>query len=492
MNLFDLFFGRFYPDKWRNWGKNVEFEPFDLSETSGLSEDEIVAIATEALQKPGSLKVVGAGHSFSDILETEGMLLYRSRSWWKKKKGPAVWAVDPTLLNPGAEECLVHVSAWAKIGEANKAMRGLGYAFTNLGSAVLQTYAGVISTSTHGTGLKFPPLCDDVRSILLLKADGAIWRIEPTNGITNRAAFEARYPTIRLEQNDELFYSVLVSMGCMGVVLEYIACGRKKFVLKEVRTKTTWRQLKARLLHEPFLLENRHVDIIMNPYCKKGDHTCILTVRNEEPDGTNPSGKMSRFLHWLVVALQKQIARFLRNAPDLIDNFLELSLSTLPTKKPYVDESTEIFDLDLINKVISVSAEYCFPLKDNAYLAAIDELLALVEENTKRGLYHNTPFGIRFVAPSKAYLSMMQGEAMCTVETALLSGTHGWRAMLRSYEELCLRCNGRPHWGQYHELTGRQGWFESRYPFAKDWIGSVKQMDPKGVFQNQFTRRMNF
>jgi FAD/FMN-containing dehydrogenase len=418
--------------------------------------------------------------------------MYRSGSSWKKKRGPAVWVVDRSLLNEGSEECLVNVAAWAKIGEANKAMRKMGYAFTNLGSAVLQTYAGVISTSTHGSGLRMPPLCDDVRSILLLKADGSLWRIEPYNGITNETIYKQRFPHIKLEQNDELFYAVLVSMGCMGVVLEYIACGRKQYKLKEVRIRTTWKEVKERLITEPLLAENRHVDIIMNPYRKKGNNTCILTIRNIVPDETARTGEMQRFIRWIVVLLQKQIGRLLRNVPELIDDFLEFSLSRLPTEKPYVDDSTEIFDLDLINKVISVSAEYCFPIKDNAYMAAIDSLIQLVEENKKRGLYHNTPFGIRFVAPSKAYLSMMQGEAMCTVETALLSGTHGWRAMLRSYEELCLRCNGRPHWGQYHELTGRHGWFQQRYPFAKDWLRVLKQMDPKGVFQNQFTRRMGF
>lgn len=492
MNLFDLFFGRFYPDKWRNWGKNIVYEPFALRETSGMHMDQFIATAKEGFTKPGTMKVVGAGHSFSDILETEGLLMYRSGNWWKKKKGPAVWAVDRSLLNPGSEECLVHVAAWAKIGEANKAMRKLGYAFTNLGSAVLQTYAGVISTSTHGSGLKLPPLCDDVRSLLLLKADGSIWRIEPHKGITNKDLYKRRYPHITLEQNDELFYSVLVSMGCIGVVVEYIACGRTRYRLQEKRTKTTWQKVKEKLLAEPLLTENRHVDIILNPYRKKEGNTCILTIRNIVPDDTPRTGEMHRFIRWLVVALQKQIGRFLRNAPDLIDDFLEFSLSKLPTKKAYVDDSTEVFDLDLINKVISVSAEYCFPLKDNAYMAAIDELIQLVEENTKRGLHHNTPFGIRFVAPSKAYLSMMQGEEMCTVETALLGGTHGWRAMLRSYEEVCLRHNGRPHWGQYHELTGRHGWFQQRYPFANDWLRVMKKMDPKGIFQNQFTRRMGF
>jgi hypothetical protein len=87
MDLFNLFFGRFYPDKWRNWGKNIEFEPFKLQETSQLQMDEFIAAAKTGFGKPGTLKVVGSGHSFSDILETEGLLMYRSGSSWKKKRG---------------------------------------------------------------------------------------------------------------------------------------------------------------------------------------------------------------------------------------------------------------------------------------------------------------------------------------------------------------------------------------------------------------------
>jgi L-gulonolactone oxidase len=456
-----------------------------------LDQQKLLASATTAFQKPGYLKVVGSGHSFSDILDTEGLLLYRSHRRFKDKK-KIVWAVNRKYIKKEAEPCLVHVAAWAKIWEINKALRKQGFAFSNLGSAVLQTYAGVISTSTHGSGVQFPPLCDDVRSILLLKADGTLCRIESSKGITLRETYEPDHPDVTLIQDDKTFYSALVSMGCMGVVLEYISCAQDRFKLEEIRRLTTWRQLRKELAENPARYFNeRHFDIILNPYKNRGENSCIVTIRRMVDPTTSSTPYLGKFLKWAVVKLQKVIGKFLKNTPRFIPRFLELSITSLVRKDSYIDESTEIFDLDLINKVVAVSAEYVFPMKNNGYLDAIDALINQVEINCKKDLYHNTPFGIRFVKKSNAYLSMMYEQDSCTIETALLSGTDGWRVMLNSYEAVCMKHSGRPHWGQYHETTGGS-WFRRNYPCSEQWLQVRQQMDPEGVFRNRFTRRMGF
>lgn len=491
MSLFKFFFGRYYPRTWRNWGRNFVCEPAAIQDTARLNEHDMMARAREAFSRPGFLKVVGSGHSFSDILDTEGVLMHRSNRRFKYSED-IVRKADRKCLRPDAEACLVHVAAWAKIGEVNKALRKKGFAFSNLGSAVLQTYAGVINTSTHGSGIEFPPLCDDVRSILLLKADGKLCRIEPANGITVRAVYEPDHPDIELIQDDAVFYSVLVSMGCMGVVLEYISCARERFTLEEMRTLVPWSQLKKELVENPSkYFGERHFDIILNPYRINGDHSCVITIRRMVDSVTAFTRYKGRFIKWLVVKLQKVIGKFLKNTPRFIPRFLEFSMKTLVRQDSYIDESAEIFDLDLINKVISVSAEYSFPMKGNAYIQAIDALIEQVELNRQKGIHHNTPFGIRFVKESKAYLSMMQGGNSCTVETALLAGTDGWRVMLNSYEAVCRRHRGRPHWGQYHETTGGN-WFRRNYPCAANWLTVLQRMDPRGVFRNRFTKRMGF
>lgn len=491
MSLLKILFGRF-SSTWSNWGGNIRFEPFAVKDTSRLQQHRLIELIRQAHAKPGSFKMVGAGHSFSDIVDTDGLLFYRSKLPFRNK-AVIIREVEQSYLKPGVKENLLRVAAWAKIGEINKAMRRKGLAFCNLGSAVLQTYAGAISTSTHGTGKDLPPLCDDVRSMLLLTGEGRLCRLEPSDGITDRAPFEADHPEILLVQNDAQYYAALVSMGCMGVVLEYTTCVTKRYKLEEARTLISWQQLKKELIESPQkYFDWRHFDIIMNPYRVMHQHSCVVTLRRIVPDETPGTRYVGRFFRWLVVKLQRLIGRILKNEPRYIPNFLELSLRSLIRPDAYIDDSAEVFDLDLINKVIAVSAEYSFPLADHQYIHAIDALLETIEQNRKKGMYHNTPLGIRFSGASKAYLSMMHGEPKCTIETAVLSGTNGWRALLNSYEAVCMHFNGRPHWGQYHELTSRKGWIGSSYANFAEWLSVMRQMDPKGVFRNQFTRRMGF
>jgi hypothetical protein len=62
--------------------------------------------------------------------------------------------------------------------------------------------------------------------------------------------------------------------------------------------------------------------------------------------------------------------------------------------------------------------------------------------------------------------------------------------MLRSYEEPMYAYQARPHWGQRQELTGKPGWLQSAYPMADRWLAVYRQLNHRGVFNNQFTDRM--
>ena len=82
-----------------------------------------------------------------------------------------------------------------------------------------QTVAGVISTSTHGSGIGFGPLNDFVHSLDLVAGNGRVYRIEPSDGPTDPAAYAAHHGERRtLRQSDELFAAVSVAGYSMGVV----------------------------------------------------------------------------------------------------------------------------------------------------------------------------------------------------------------------------------------------------------------------------------
>ena len=113
----------------------------------------------------------------------------------------------------------MRAEAGTRVKELNAWLDDHGMGLTNMGGYDHQTIAGVTATSTHGSGIEFGPLNDALRSLDVVVGDGSVQRIEPTDGPTDRAAFEAHHGAARtLVQDDHVFDAVCVGMGCMGVI----------------------------------------------------------------------------------------------------------------------------------------------------------------------------------------------------------------------------------------------------------------------------------
>jgi D-arabinono-1,4-lactone oxidase len=122
----------------RNWAGNVS----SLSENYYQPETEQDFISAVAESK--KLRIVGTGHSWSDICSTSATLLSLDRY--------------NRVLNLNKEQLQVTVQAGIKLWQLNEYLDKHGLALTNLGSIAKQSVAGAISTGTHGTGILFPVL----------------------------------------------------------------------------------------------------------------------------------------------------------------------------------------------------------------------------------------------------------------------------------------------------------------------------------------------
>src|SRR2546425_5044502 len=98
-----------------------------------------------------------------------------------------------------------------------------------------QTVAGVISTSTHGSGIGFGPLPEQIRSLDVVAGGGAGYRIQRGDGPTHSAAFVQRYPQRRLGQGDGWVSAPLVGVGGMGGVYAPRRAPAPEDLLKQVR-----------------------------------------------------------------------------------------------------------------------------------------------------------------------------------------------------------------------------------------------------------------
>ncbi|SRR6266849_2614183 len=225
--------------KWKNHDGNQS--AFPLRQYQPGSLEDIVTIIREAEALRLTVRPIGSSHSWSDVCVTPDFMVL---PFGINK----TLTLDRSLLRSTADPSeLVEVESGIRLRELNEFLDQRGLALPNMGGYDGQTIVGVISTSTHGSGLTFGPLPEIVQSMDIVASAGNVYRIEPSDGITDAAAYHNRYPGRILKQDDKWFRAVLVSMGCMGVIYSVIIKVVPKFWLKETRSLTTWENIKPEL-----------------------------------------------------------------------------------------------------------------------------------------------------------------------------------------------------------------------------------------------------
>jgi hypothetical protein len=358
-----------------------------------------------------------------------------------------------------------------------------------------QTVAGVVSTSTHGSGIAFGPLNDSVRSLDVVTAGGRVQRIERADGPTDRARYEAHHGDRReLVQDDHVFDAVAVGMGCMGILCTVMLEVRERYFLREVREAHPWAKVRADLEDGAVLRDNRHYEVIFSPYARKGSYPCLVTTRNITADPSHgPSN--TRMRNPVVEALSAfpptphVINALLDLRPGLAPAMLESAMKAL-VKKRYDAVSHEVFNIGLANILPAYSAEVGVPM-DGRHIAAVERIFEVADERRRLGsVYQSSPIALRFVKASPAYLSMMHGADTMMIELIGLRGNDGGYELVHAFEHALYELAGRPHWGQVNTLSGSHDFLASMYPRYADWQDVHRQMNASGVFDSPFSKRV--
>jgi FAD/FMN-containing dehydrogenase len=165
---------------WTNWVGNQTCEPAELA--TPASEDEVSALVASA----SAVRVAGAGHSFTPVVATDGLLLDLSGLG-------GIRSID-------AERRRVVVGPATTIGEFGEPLWAAGLALANQGDIVAQQIAGAVSTATHGSGLQLGCFSSSVRRVRLVTAAGDVVEVG--------------------EDDPELLHAAQVSVGMLGVMTE--------------------------------------------------------------------------------------------------------------------------------------------------------------------------------------------------------------------------------------------------------------------------------
>ncbi len=478
-----------------NHTRNQRCDPLMICVPETL--DDLVELARKAQEEAVTVRAIGSAHSWSDATLTGGYLLKpRGRSWFRRTGLNRPLELEADLLTETARrQHLVRVEAGMRIRELNRHLDEQGLALSQMGGYDGQTVAGVISTSTHGSGIGFGPLNDFVRSLDLVASGGSVCRIEPTTGPTDGQAYEARYPDRELIQDDHWFNATVVGVGCLGMIHSVVLEVEPEYWLNEVRKGSTWSQVKQDLGGGKVLDRHRHYEVYINPHPSGGGHTCMVTTREQTPNaGRRPRDRrrnsLPEFLGWF--PLTSTIANLLLELwPSLSPRLLDRALKSLADKS-YVSASYKVFNIGTANLVPAYSSEIGVPVDDDGtHIDAVERILKIAAKHRELGdVYHTSPIALRFVAPSKAYLSMMEGRPTMMIELIQMTRTEGGMELLAAYEDELLELGGRPHWGQLNWLTGSDELIASLYPHYDDWLDVRDRLGASPVFDNPFSKRV--
>jgi L-gulono-1,4-lactone dehydrogenase len=473
--------------RWRNHTRNQSCEPLAICYAE--TRADLVTIVQAAHRDGATVRACGSRHAWSDAALTTGFLV-------ETHGLNRALDVERDLLQPawhGAN--LVRTEAGVRVRELNERLARGGLAFTNMGGYDGQTIAGVISTSTHGSGLRFGPIGDCVRAIELVAAQGRLFRIEPSAGLVDAARFRDRHPDIELVQDDEWFNATLVSMGCFGIIYAVTIEVEPRFWLKETRTIHTWAQVRGQLSNRDVLEhDNRHYEVCLNPHGENATNRCLVTTRNlaAEPRRRPPDKRRRNVLTELVsplpivhFLLDRLFTRHPRVTPWAIDKGLDALRDD-----EYTNLSYKVLNIGAANFIPAYSSEIAVPLEDDQHIEAVERIIAIANSRARVGrVYHTAPIALRFVKASDAHLSMMQGRDTMVIELIMMTNTEGGMELLATYEDALYELSGRPHWGQLNWLTDSYDLVSRLYPRLDAWLVVRQQLDPSGLFDSPFTKR---
>jgi L-gulono-1,4-lactone dehydrogenase len=127
--------------EWRNWTGDEACRPKEIVYPGSV--EEIAAAVGRAAREGWRLRVAGAGHSFSDVACSEGMLLVLDRL--------------QGVLDVDRDAGLVRVQGGISIARLNARLAAHGLALENLGDIDAQSIAGAISTATRARACATSP-----------------------------------------------------------------------------------------------------------------------------------------------------------------------------------------------------------------------------------------------------------------------------------------------------------------------------------------------
>jgi FAD-linked oxidoreductase len=424
---------------WRNWSGEQVCRPVIAERPRSV--DGVRAALAQARDAGLGVRVAGAGHSFTDAVLTDGMLLDIGALSGVRDADPATG--------------LVRLGAGTTLREASAELDRLGLAFENLGDIDVQTLAGAISTATHGTGAALRNLPAQVEELELVTAGGDVVRASARD-------------------DADLFRAARVSVGALGVITEVTIRAVPAFTLRRVDAPMPLEEVLGAL--DEHAAGAPHFELFTFPYTR----TALTRTTRRVDAPPRPPGRARRWLEDVALANGAFAAACMagRRAHRLIPG-LNRAVTRAAGEAVRQDRSYRCFASPRMVRFTEM--EYAIPRA-----GAAETVRAVLAHIEARRLPVSFPLELRFVAPDDAFLSPASGR-----ETAYVA-VHAYRGMpwewFRDVERIADSHGGRPHWGKRHFQTAAT--LAPRFEHWHDFQAVRARLDPGGLFTNAYVERV--
>jgi FAD/FMN-containing dehydrogenase len=404
------------------------------------SEAELGECVAQAAESGGRIRVVGAGHSWSEIAAPEDVAVSLDR-------------MSGVLAYDGGS---VRVKAGTRLRDLNRDLAEHGRALPILGSISQQSVAGAIGTGTHGSSLVHGNLSSLVLGARAIAADGS---------------------TVAVGAGDERLDAFRVHLGALGAITEVTLRTVPAFGLAETSEQVPVERAAARV--EEIGRSAEYVKVWWMPHTSNA--LVIRYERTTEPMTRRPSPATERFVeNWLMHrGLLLPLLAVQRRRPGIVpfcNNVLGWTLAKprrvgpswlmLATPDPFVHYETEA----------------AVPLAAGG--EALERTVKLID---RVGVSVNFIVELRYVRGDGGWMSPAHGGDV--VQLGAYTGIGGHRrAYFGEFWREMRPLGARPHWGK--ELDHGAPEIASLYPMADRFIALRDEIDPGRVYANRFLDRV--
>jgi FAD/FMN-containing dehydrogenase len=473
------------PPSWRNWLRTVRARPRRIVEPASAAE--LRQAVQQALDAHMTVRAVGAGYSWSPIAPPDGMLVDVRRL--RRIDGPMPVRPGDSLAQPGAQ--IVQVEAGATIREVTEYLAALAPSLMLPNSPVNPwvQVGGALALGCHGTGTHVPQFFELATEIEIVQYDAN------RNAVLRTYQRPLAPPGLNNVAQWHEWNALAVSLGSLGVIyrvkLECVPSYAVHMHDARVDMEATLRSPAALAA----IVNGGFSEIFWFPFNREA------FVRTWLPSGAGAPAPLPRlprwylFLQWLAARVIGPLAfAILAVLPFLTPAFLRLFHRVFSRVDFHVPAQEAMQYERAFHTVLDVG--YAIPIDPNpaapdfrelqgAWFEVVDRLATA----RHRAVYpQNLVIHTRFGRGSSAYLASNGGAghyAFIEVITHASTGQH--EEHFSAIERDWLARGGRAHWAKMSFCPER---ILDNYPQAAQFRLVRAQMDPDGVFLNDYVRSL--